>query len=341
MACHRRSLFPSMKEIVARAPARIDFGGGWTDVPPYSEERGGFVCNAAVDLHATVILSPRRPDDDSTLSAAQAESALAAAALRRSGVKDARLSLHAAYPVGAGLGGSSAAGVAALGALAAWCSRPVDLAELAESSRALEVEDLGVPGGRQDHYAAAYGGVLALSFTSHTTVRQIPLSAARRRELEERCLIVYTGRSRISGETITAVMDAYRGGNRRVVEALDRMRALAEAMVRVLEGGDLDDLGRMVGEHWIYQRSLHPAITTARIDSIMDRATRAGALGAKALGASGGGCVLVMVRSEQRQAVADALAGLGELLDARLDTSGLTVRTTDAGTRSGNARRAG
>jgi D-glycero-alpha-D-manno-heptose-7-phosphate kinase len=136
-------------------------------------------------------------------------------------------------------------------------------------------------------------------------------------------------------------MDAYRGRNRRVVEALDRMRALAEAMARVLEGGDLDDLGRMVGEHWIYQRSLHPAITTARIESIMERAARAGALGAKALGASGGGCVLVMVPLERRQAVAGALADLGELLDARIDTSGLTVRATDLATRTGNERRAG
>lgn len=325
-----------MKTVVARAPTRIDFGGGWTDVPPYSEERGGFVCSAAIDLTAVVTLAEGQ---DSRDVAEVGESTLAAAALRRAGVRCVRLSLQANYPRGAGLGGSSAAGVAALGALAAWRGQHIQLDQLAESSRALEVEDLGVPGGRQDHYAAAYGGVLALRFTSDVLVRRISLSPAKCRELERKSLVIYTGQSRISGDTITAVMDAYRNKDRRVIAALDRMQALAVEMAAALEGGELDDLGRLIGEHWAYQRSLHPAITTPRIDAIVGRAAAAGALGAKALGASGGGCVLVIVPEERRQAVQESLAGLGEFLTVRLDTVGLTVRSDDADSSGENAYR--
>ena len=96
--------------------------------------------------------------------------------MRRAGVAGVTVEITSDFPLGAGLGGSSAAGVAVNGALAAWRGGQLDRAALAEQSRAIEVEDLGVPGGRQDHYAAAYGGALALTFGDETRVRRLPLS---------------------------------------------------------------------------------------------------------------------------------------------------------------------
>jgi len=187
-----------------------------------------------------------------------------------------------------------------------------------------------VAGGRQDHYASAFGGALALRFSEHgTDVRQIPLTREAREELERRCIVVYTGESRISGDTISAVMSAYERRDAKVLFALRRMRELAEEMVPALERADVDALASLVGEHWAHQRSLHPAIPTRRIDAIVERARAAGALGAKALGASGGGCVLVMARRGLESNVASAVSALGPLLPFTIAIRGVETTTAE------------
>lgn len=311
-----------MRTLVARAPTRIDFGGGWTDVPPYSDERGGVVCNAAVDLYATATLA--RQATDSRRREATADDRLAQAALERSGLTGVDLRITVDYPVGAGLGGSSAAGVVALGAIAAWQGRNEDPAALAEASRALEVEDLGIAGGRQDHYAAAFGGMLELQFGGSTTVRPLG-TAAIARALSDHCVVAYTGQSRISGETITAVLDAYRRRDPAVLVALDRMRDLAALMATALDAGDFRSLGSLVAEHWTHQRSLHPAIPTPLIDRLLQLAADAGAWGGKALGASGGGCVLAIAPPDRTDAVRDALSPLARVLPVRVADRGFHV----------------
>ena len=315
--------------LTARAPARIDFGGGWTDVPPYCDERGGTVCNLAIARYARVRLEARGARADAAEERA-AELELARAALARGAIGDVAMTIASEFPVGAGLGGSSAAGVAAVGATAAWRGERPDRAWLAQESRRLEVDDLGVAGGWQDHYAAAYGGALGLRFDGGTAIRveQIALGAAAVRELERRCTIVYTGRSRISGETITAVLDAYRARRPATLQALDTMKALAEQMIAALRGGSVDDLARLVGEHWEWQRSLHPAITTPLIEEIVRAGRDTGALGAKALGASGGGCVLVIAAEERASDVRSAVAALGEVVPFAVDEGGFTVEAT-------------
>jgi D-glycero-alpha-D-manno-heptose-7-phosphate kinase len=314
--------------IVTRAPTRIDFGGGWTDVPPYSDEVGGFVCNVAITRYATVRVHAVR--DSGGLSRAtgarEADRSIGDAAARRLGVTGVAIDLHSDFPVGAGLGGSSAAGVAAIAALTRLQQRALEPMVLAELSRDVEIEDLGIPGGRQDHYAAVFGGALGLRFSEEgTSVTRLPLDAEFRAKLERNCLIVYTGQSRISGDTITAVLNAYRARNAKVLFALKRMRDLAEQMAAAVRAGDLDTLAALVGEQWAHQRSLHPAIPTPLIDEIVERARRAGASGAKALGASGGGCVFVIARDDRVADVRSAVEPLGEIVDFAIATHGVEV----------------
>jgi D-glycero-alpha-D-manno-heptose-7-phosphate kinase len=314
-----------MTTLVARAPTRLDFGGGWTDVPPYSEEEGGFVCNVAIARYATVRLRPADDGESSVDTRRAADSALAEAAVRRAGISGVTIEIATDFPLGAGLGGSSAAGVAVNGALCMWRGDSIDRSVLAEQSRAIEVEDLGVPGGRQDHYAAAYGGALALTFGDDTRVRRLSLSPACTESLERRCVVVYTGQSRISGDTITAVLDAYRNRDRHVLHALGRMKALARAMADELCAGDIDELGELVWEHWQHQRALHPSIPTPLIDSILERARAAGAHGGKALGASGGGCVLIIAGDDNVDRVTKAVTELApHIVPIQIDEAGLT-----------------
>jgi D-glycero-alpha-D-manno-heptose-7-phosphate kinase len=314
-----------MSALVARAPTRLDFGGGWTDVPPYSDERGGCVCNIAIALHAVATVQSRLGTDAARTAASSPDNALAAAATKRAAMPDVHVDIEAEYPLGAGLGGSSAAGVAVLGALASWRGESVDPGRLAEESRRLEVEDLGIAGGRQDHYAAAMGGALGLWFGDDVRVRRIPLSDRIIEDLNRRCVVVYTGQSRISGNTITAVMDAYRARNPRVLGALDRLRDLAGQMVVALESGDVEALGHMVGEHWVHQRALDPAIPTPLIDAILADAAAAGGLGGKALGASGGGSVLAIAAEGREDDVRRAMAARAQPLPVRIARHGFEV----------------
>jgi D-glycero-alpha-D-manno-heptose-7-phosphate kinase len=311
-----------------RAPTRVDFGGGWTDVPPYSEIEGGAVCAGAIARYATAELSDAAgPIPRGVEPAPEPEAPLIRAALARAAIDDTqvRVRLHSDFPIGAGLGGSSAASAALLGALDQWRGIPIDRAAIAERGRRIEVEDLGIPGGRQDHYCATHGGLLGLSFGATVGVRRIPLPPPLRASLERRCVLVYTGESRISGDTITGVLEGYRRRDRRVTFALARMRELAQQMIAALERADVDDLGSLVAEHWIHQRALHPAIATPVIDAIIERAGRAGALGAKATGASGGGCVVAVARRGVEAEVRRAVGALGELIPFTLDETGLTA----------------
>ena len=304
--------------IVARAPARLDFGGGWTDVPPYGEEVGGFVCNLAITRHAIVTLressTPAQRLDD-----------LTSAALRRAELNGVSVELRTDFPPGAGLGGSSAVGVALQAAIASWREQTVARDELARRSRSVEVEELGVAGGWQDHYAAAFGGGLALTFTDDVAVRPLPVDDALAAELERRCVVAYTGESRISAATITAVLDAYRERVPAVLRALARMAELARAMADAIANRSLDDLGELVGEHWTHQRALHARITTAGIERALGAARDAGAIGGKALGASGGGCVLAIARADRENEVRDAMSRVATLVPFGVDRHGVRV----------------
>lgn len=144
-------------------------------------------------------------------------------------------------------------------------------------------------------------------------------------DLVRRSVLLYTGESRLSGSTITAVRDAYETGDSRATSALARMKALAGEMAAALRAGDVDSLGRLVGEHWVHQRALHPSITTPRIDAIAEMSARAGALGVKALGASGGGCVLAIAQDGREDELTRALAPLGERLRFSIDWEGFQI----------------
>lgn len=319
------------RTLVARAPTRIDFGGGWTDVPPYPSREGGAVCNLAIARYATATVSAGATRSGSDALSNGEDNRLVRAALRHSPLSAVSASVSNDFPVGAGLGGSSAAGVALAGALAEFANAPLTRHALALLSRATEVGELQVPGGYQDHFAAAFGGALYLQIGDDTvTVEEIALTSQTLSALARRCVLLYTGESRVSGHTILSVRDGYLAGEARIVAALARMRGLASDMAAALRLGDVGALGDLVGEHWVHQRSLHRGIPTERIDAIIAAAARAGARGAKALGASGGGCVVAIAEDGREDELAQALAPLGDRITFAVDTTGFDLIATHA-----------
>ena len=314
------------RAIVARAPTRLDFGGGWTDVPPYCDREGGAVCSVAINRYATATAATSENAARRAGAGPRDPNALVSAALRRANLSSGAVAtITTDFPSGAGLGGSSACGVALAGALAALCGEPLDLAALAARSRATEVEELHVVGGYQDHYAAAYGGALLLTFSDRVGVERLSMSERCAAALARRVVLLYTGESRLSGNTVAAVLDAYVRKEARTCESLARMKALALEMAAAIGRDDLDALGALTAEHWIHQRQLRASITTARIDAIVDVASRSGALGVKALGASGGGCVIAIARDGREDELARALEPFGERLPFTVDMDGFRI----------------
>jgi D-glycero-alpha-D-manno-heptose-7-phosphate kinase len=307
--------------VIARAPTRLDLGGGWTDVPPVAGDLGGAVTAIAIARHATVTLevasgAPDRPSMD----------ALARAALRRAGLHNVHATINSNFPLGAGLGGSSAAGIALQGAIAAWRGEFVEPLELVERARLVETEDLKVAGGWQDYCAAAFGGALAMRFGGpRPAVRPLALDDAQVAALEARTVLVYTGESRLSSRTITGVIDAWGQARGDVRANLTHMRDLALDMERALEAGDWAALADQVRAHWTRQRALHEDITTERIEALIAGTAAVGARGYKALGASGGGCVLLLAEPADVENVRRVAGTLGEVLPFTIARTGVQI----------------
>jgi D-glycero-alpha-D-manno-heptose-7-phosphate kinase len=306
----------------ATAPTRIDLAGGWTDVPPYTVQHGGMVLNIAIELRATVTVR-----DAST--AAPPSDALVRAAWQAAGSPAVSITAESVAPLGSGLGGSSAVGVALAAALHAHSGSGALTADaLAEQSRHTETVLLGVPGGCQDHYAAAHGGALLLTCGATTAARALTLDAPAIDALESRLRLVYTGASRMSGAMIDAVLSAWQSGDTTVRDALSTMAALAQPMADEVCTGDLDALAPLLRAQWAAQRQLHPGITTDTIDAIERDALAAGAQAIKALGASGGGCVVVLGPRHAMPAIERAIGMHGTLFPWRVARTGVQVSAT-------------
>jgi len=327
----------------SRAPVRLDLAGGWTDVAPFSTEVGGAVVSAAINRYTYTTLTVDATDAvrlrsaDYGLSLALPGGApltydgqldLLKAAVNRLGPHAGiDLFVRADAPPGSGTGSSGATGVAILGVLNALRQQPLSLHELAEMAHELEVDELRVMGGKQDQYAAALGGVNYLEFKDPAVLASpLRLSDAAINELEKRLVLCYTGHARLSGNIISAVQNAYRAHNPRTVHALHRMAAIAGEMRDALLNDRIDALAPLLLENWACQKDLHPSVDNSSIDALFTLALGNGAIGGKALGAGGGGCLLFLAVADREHEVRAALEQAGvQIMPFNLDRLGLQV----------------
>jgi D-glycero-alpha-D-manno-heptose-7-phosphate kinase len=320
------------------APVRLDFAGGWTDVPPYSAREGGVVVAAAIQLHAYAELTPRetgyRLMSKDLGEAVEAETMaelegdgplpLLRAGLRMFRAGPCSLVTRSDAPPGSGLGSSGAIDVALVAALASSAGREPSVREIADLACRLEGVEAGVPGGRQDQFVAAYGGFLRLTFRDpDVSVEPLELDSGFAAELERRVLLCYTGASRFSGDTIGRVMRAYQRGDAGIAGALGGIRRVAEDMASALRAADLVRVGALLSHNWRLQQALDPGMSTiemARLDRAM---LDAGALGGKAAGAGAGGSMFFIAPDDPREAQ-EAVRRLGmRLLPVRWAATGV------------------
>jgi len=336
--------------IRARAPLRISFGGGGSDVSPYCDERGGAVLSATVNRYAYASLKPGGDsikvcslDYDVSVTYDLSEELvfdgqldLAKAVLnefRRSyGLKDGlQVFLHNDAPPGSGLGSSSGITIALITALAAMLRVPLDPYTLAELAFRVERVDAGIPGGRQDQYACAFGGFNFIEFEPSGTAVVNPLRISRETlyELEYAMVFAHVGGSHVGGGIIDRQVANYIAGNESAVAATDRIKELAGLMKRELLLGNLPQLGALLDEAWQAKREMAQGISNDRIDALYAAAREAGAWGGKISGAGGGGFMYFIADPERRFAVQEAIAANGgELVSLSFVSEGATSWTT-------------
>jgi D-glycero-alpha-D-manno-heptose-7-phosphate kinase len=293
----------------AAAPVRLDFAGGWTDVPPYSAREGGVVVAAAVQLLAYAEVMPRAAGylliakdlgdalevEDLAALVGDAPLPLLRAGLRLLQAGPCSLLTRSDAPPGSGLGSSGAIDVALVAALAAAAGRSASVREIADLACRLESVEARIPGGRQDQFAAAFGGFLRLSFRDpDAVVEPIAIDPGFAAELERRIILCYTGASRFSGNTIGRVMQAYERGDPAIAGALDGLRRVAEEMVGALGAADFAKVGALFSENWRLQQRLDPGMSTPEMARLERAMLDAGALGGKAAGSGAGGSMFFL-----------------------------------------------
>ncbi len=337
--------------IRAKAPLRIGFAGGGTDVPPFPEREGGCVLSATINKYSFGML---RPTEEQQISIRSVDFGLSLnyeiqddliydgkldlvkAAIRKLQGKNGagfELFLHSDAPPGSGLGSSSSLMVTLVGLLKEFRSLPLTDYEVAHMAYVIERQELAIEGGLQDQYAATFGGFNFIEFhANQVIVNPLRLSQDVINELEHNLLLCFTGSTHVSSHIIEDQVARYQRGDAVNVEALRRQKALAIEMKNLLLRRKVNDFGEILHEAWQFKKKMSPRISNSRIDEIYEVARHAGALGGKINGAGGGGFMFFYCPFEKKHEVASALQKVGcSIADFAFDFHGMqTWRISEA-----------
>ena len=314
--------------IRSKAPLRISFGGGGTDVSPYFEERGGCVLCATIDKFSYATLIDRQDsiirahslDHDTLVKYSLNEPANydgkldlvkgVAKVMEAEGGLD--LYLHNDILPGSGLGSSSSLTVALVGLLKHWKKQPLTDYDVAELAYQIERTEVGISGGKQDQYAATFGNFNFIEFFKDSTiVNVLRIKDEVLNELEYRLMLCYVGKRHLSAGIIDDQVKGYVEGKEDVVRSLDATKELAIRMKNALLLGQLNNFGAFLDEGWCLKKKFSKLITDSHIDELYEVSKKSGAIGGKLLGAGGGGFLLVFCEFNKWHKVAQNLEQAG------------------------------
>ncbi len=317
--------------IRSKAPLRLGLAGGGSDVSPYSDLYGGLVLNATINLSAyctietlegeTVVVDAYDADTHVTCpfgpvleGAPDLIRGVYARIVKDFGPVPGAFSIttYNDAPAGSGLGTSSTMVVCILKCFAEWMNLPLGDYEIARLAYEIERKDLALAGGKQDQYAAAFGGFNYMEFLPDDIVIVNPLKIKGWivDELESSMVLYYTGRSRSSAAIISEQQKNTSSGNATAIEAMHRIKQSSKDMKFALLKGDMAEFGRILGQAWEDKKKMAGAITNPVIQEAFDTALGAGAVAGKVSGAGGGGFMMLMVPPARKMAVVQALSRL-------------------------------
>lgn len=299
---------------------RISLGGGGTDLEAYYATYGGLVISTTINKYFYAILTTDEAHDLQVISADyrslfrhspysdlfwDGDLALPKAVLHHFGIRRGiNLFVASEVPPGTGLGSSSAAAVTMVRAISTLLEQPMTRQQVADLASYIEIDKMGMPIGKQDQYASAFGGFNVITFRSQdVTVEPLFMDPQVRQTLEQRLLLFFTGSSRVSTSILKHQRKSTRDQDDTVVQALHNIKRVACEMQACLEQGDLDEFARLLDYSWQEKRRLAPGLSNSSIDGWYDLAKQQGAAGGKITGAGEEASCCSTVRSRRRNAL--------------------------------------
>lgn len=318
--------------IMSRTPLRVSFVGGGTDIKEYYSRHGGAVVTAAINKYIHIIVN-KKFDNKIRVSYSKTEIVSSPDELAHPLVREALkllditkaveiLSISDIPSEGTGLGSSSSFTVGLLNALHAWLGEHVSAKQLAEEACRIERDIVKDPGGKQDQYIAAFGGLRLLEFLPDDDVRvnYVLMGDGGRHLLDDSLMLMYTGLTRSSSNILKGQI----AGMNDKLEYYSAIKDLAYSCFRKMEDSDIREAGRLLDEGWEMKKKLGNGISNEFIDGIYRRAKSAGAYGGKITGAGGGGFLLLLADPEKRKSVRKELQDLAEQ-QIRVETYGSRI----------------
>lgn len=308
--------------IITKTPLRIPMGGGGTDLPEFYSQFGGRLLTAAINRHIFVFVQPWF-EEGIKVGYTKTEIVHSIEDIQHPVVREAlrlsKISNHievlsmAELPSQTGLGSSSTYTVGLLKALGLYTGIELGTKELAELACHLQMDVLREPGGKQDQYAAAFGGLISLEIDRDGTVEvtRLPIVADVLEELQHSLIYFYTGICRKASDIQSTYSVAVGRNEKTPVEALLKIKEIGVLCEKALLAGQLDDFGYLLHEHWTTKQKISNQISNGRVDELYCVAREAGAYGGKLMGAGGGGFLMIYCPIEKKQAVRKALTTQG------------------------------
>lgn len=300
--------------IIARAPVRLSMGGGGTDLPSYYQRHEGFLMAAAINKYVFVVIN-KRFEDTIRLSYSKTELVddvehiehnLFREALKLARVtKQVELASLADVPANCGLGTSSSFAVSLIGALSQYSREYKTLREIAEEACHIEINILKEPIGKQDQYAASFGGFNSYWFhrDGNVTIEPVNIREEVLNELENNLFLFHLESSRSAGAVLKDQDKKSREGDQDTLHRLNKIKEMGLYTKRIFEKGKIDEFGEILDEHWRTKKRLSDSISTSYIDEVYEMARKKGATGGKIVGAGGGGFLMLYCPQDKSELV--------------------------------------
>lgn len=308
--------------IISRTPLRISFAGGGSDLPSYYLKYGGAVLSTTIDKYIYIAVHRYFSSNQSLLKYSKTELVnsndeiqhpLFRECMKLVNVSGLDISSMADVPAGTGLGSSSAFAVSLLNVLHAYKHEAVSAEYLASTACDIEINRLGDPIGKQDQYAAAYGGLnfIRFNYDGSVNVEKVVMDPAVKAQLERNLILLYTG----TKHSASAILQEQGKEMQRLdkQQVMRKMVDMAYELKEVLEHNQIDDFGRILNEGWLLKRSLANSISNPLVDTLYNSGIEAGALGGKLLGAGGAGFVLFYCPEEKQNAFREKMSAYTEM----------------------------
>ncbi len=323
--------------IVVRTPFRLPLGGGGTDLPSYYKKYEGSLVTAAINKYMFINLNLPALVDRIRINYSKAETVgvdeigkiqheIVRETLRFLKIKQPlEISSMADLSAGTGMGSSSSYTVGLLRALNAMLRRHISVEELAEEACKIEIDLIGKPIGKQDQYAAAFGGIIALDIDTLGNVKVTRLSIDHETiyELENRLMMFYTDIQRDANEILSEQSEKAKVNEDVAIRSMHRIKEIGKEIRSAIERDDVTALGKLMHEHWLEKKKISARMSNPSIDKWYEKAMANGAIGGKLMGAGGGGFLLFCVKSEGRKRLRKAMEAEGlRYMDFQFDWEG-------------------